>query len=49
MLYYFASRVVMLIFFVTMLFVTIAAYSRKSGNTGIDIANIHLLRGEKKP
>ncbi len=35
---------VLLLFGGLMVIVTIAAYSRRSGNTGIDMAKIHLMR-----
>lgn len=34
----------LVLFFGLMILVTALAYSRKSGNTGLDMAKIHLLR-----
>lgn len=35
---------VLMLFIGLLVFVTLTAYTRKSGNTGLDMAKIHLLR-----
>lgn len=47
MWYGIAYRSIIFLFMGLMILVTLIAFYRKSGNTGIDIAEIHLLRKEK--
>lgn len=47
MLYRIASRSILFFFLALMVLVTFLAFTRKSGITGIDIAEMHLLRSEK--
>lgn len=49
MWYLVVSRLILFVFFTVMFFVTIVAHTRKSGNTGIDVAKIQLLRSGKTP